>query len=80
MRYLTLIAVIGGLAASGCATETWTGYGQVCDYDANCFETFDCREAGGTTEIHLPYGSFATGNDGWEWQEDLGGRCGEPPA
>ena len=69
--------------AFGCgqgADAEWTGSGRVCDFDANCYTTFECRSNGDEIEIYLPYGSISSGNEGWEWQEDAGERCGDAPA
>lgn len=77
-----LLTLIGG-AVAGCgelAEAEWTSIGRVCDFNAKCQEEFECRSMDGTIEIYLPYGSFSTGNEGWEWKEDVGERCGEPPA
>lgn len=62
------------------AGAEWTGVGRVCDFDGECQSEFKCRSMDGEVQIYLPYGSFATGNEGWRWHEDAGERCGRPPA
>lgn len=84
LAIVALVLVGGVRELAGCGGDSaeaeWTGIGRVCDFDGECQEDFKCRSLNGAVEIYLPYGSFATGNEGWEWQEDSGERCGEPPA
>lgn len=61
------------------ANAKWMGSGRVCDFNGKCSDRFACRSADDGVEIYLPYGSFETGNAGWEWQEDVGDRCGQRP-
>jgi hypothetical protein len=75
---LIMASIVWPLAGSGSdrGGAQWTGSGRVCDFNSKCSDKFQCRENGRIVEIYLPYGSFATGNQGWEWRNDDGGRCG----
>jgi hypothetical protein len=69
---LVLIGGVRELAGCGDSAEAeWTGTGRVCDFDGVCQEEFKCRSIDGIVEIYLPFGSFSSGNEGWQW---------EPPA
>jgi hypothetical protein len=75
---LIMVSIVWALTGCGFGRggAQWTGSGRVCDFNATCSDEFQCRDSAGTVEIYLPYGSFATGNQGWEWRKDDGGRCG----
>ncbi len=87
--FLVIVAVallanaIGLLPNTDSGGAQWTASGRMCGYDYaaddNCADDFKCRENNGTVEIYLPQGLASTGTTGWEWNQDVGARCGGKP-